>query len=68
MLCGETGKQQLSRSEAKLKLIELAKWDASGYTSDTAPMNVYRCSHCHRHHVGHNRLAGDLRPARRLNV
>lgn len=62
MICELTGKQCLSRGDARSKVRELAPSDPQAET-----LNVYKCEHCHRHHVGHRRMPGDLSPARRLN-
>ena len=63
MTCGPTGKQSFSRSDALRKLHELQR------TQDEAAhlLNVYRCPHCGRHHVGHRRV-DPTQPKRRLNV
>jgi predicted RNA-binding Zn-ribbon protein involved in translation (DUF1610 family) len=63
-VCPETGKQQMSRSEALRKLVELRVWDRE----DQGPMAAYRCAFCGRHHVGHRRLPGSTEPYRRINA
>lgn len=63
MTCSLTGKQPMSRGGAKRKIRELSPNDP-----DASRLNVYRCEHCNRHHIGHRRAPGDITtPGRRLN-
>lgn len=53
----------MSRGDAKRKVRELQPADPDGER-----LNVYRCPHCGRHHIGHKREPGDVTtPPRRMN-
>ncbi len=53
-ICDMSGKQALSRDEAKRQLRRL---EADAADPEAHLLNIYRCRHCARWHVGHKHSA-----------